>query len=51
MSVLFERQAAKVMQPASLDRILSLRQSPIITKVGMIEDLSNREPLQHVGTA
>jgi hypothetical protein len=48
MSALFERQAANVMQPASLQRTLSLRQSPITTKVGMIEDSSAAGPLQHV---
>ena len=48
MSALFERQAANVMQPAILERILTLRQSPIITKIGMIENISGGDPLQHV---
>jgi hypothetical protein len=48
MSALFERQAANVLQSASLTRTLSLRQAPIITKIGMIEAVTDGRPLQHV---
>jgi hypothetical protein len=48
MSALFERQAANVLQPASLNRTLSLRQAPIITTIGFSGQGLDGRDLQHV---